>query len=100
MSITQSEIHVLRDCETPGDVLPHRVALALTEFCRLAEEASNYLSRGSLFPGLSSLTGLKPVLGTLIDFCVARVVPTEDSDEPEKAFQNKPPVGFHPGIYL
>ena len=100
MSTSNTEPFIEQSSDTQDNPLPHRVSLALIEFCRLAEEATNYLSKGNLFPGLSSLTGLTPVLGTLKDYCIARVVPNDDTDETEKALPNKALAASHPGIYL
>jgi len=100
MSGANAQIYIGQTGESTNGQLPLRVSLALDEFCRLANEASNYLSEGNLFPGLSSLTGLTPVLGALKDYCISKVVPTEEDDGPRNPPEREAPSPAHLGIYL
>lgn len=61
----------------PGETveMPEAIAPVLLEMSRLADEASVLIANGRLFPGLSTLAGLSPIIGMLTEFCAARVVP-------------------------
>jgi len=80
------------------DNLSPKLYGVLQEFQRLSAEAAAFLSIGELFPALSSLTALGPVVGLLRDHCVEIVVPREQDSS-----QGKLAVGVateSPGLYL
>jgi len=64
------------DFDDGPEILPPDVIRVVHEFARLASEAYGHLSEGRLFPCLSTLTGLTPVLGYIRDFCMAEVLPS------------------------
>lgn len=81
--------------------MPDRIIMAVSELRRLAIEAVDHFSNGELFPGLSTLTGLTPVIGLLRDYCVSRVVYQQDDGSEEHITTLDPKSGnVHPGIYL
>lgn len=96
-SAISSALHNSLDVEATIEPVPQKVVLALAEFERLAEEAASFLAQGELFPGLSSLTGLAPVVGVLRDYCIARVVHQEDETPSSPPAKSAP---IHHGMYL
>lgn len=96
-SVITSILHNSLDVEATIEPVPDKVALAIAEFERLAVEAALFLAQGKLFPGLSSLTGLAPVVGILRDYCIAQVVQQEDETPPSTTAQSAP---MPHGIYL
>lgn len=96
-SAITSVLHNSLDVGATIAPVPDKVALALAEFERLAVEAASFLAQGELFPGLSSLTGLAPVVGVLRDYCIARVVHQEDETPPGPIAKS---VSMPHGMYL
>lgn len=76
MSHSSEGSRIFEDSE-PGTTVPTPEAIVpvLLEMSRLADEASVLIANGRLFPGLSTLAGLSPIIGMLTEFCAARVVP-------------------------
>lgn len=62
------------------EVPPHLEGVVF-EFMRLTDEAADHLVHGRLFPCLSTITGLLPVVGFIRDFCVAEVIPNLNAFE-------------------
>lgn len=60
--------------EVPDNLIP-----VLAEFTRLADEASALIANNRLFPGLSTLAGISPIVAMLTDFCASRVIPDIDT---------------------
>ena len=58
------------EVEVPDNLFP-----VLAELKRLADEAATAIANGLIFPGLSTLAGINPLVGMLTEFCAARVVP-------------------------
>jgi len=80
------------------DNLPPKFCGVLQEFQRLSADAAAFLSIGDLFPALSSLTALGPVVGILQAHCVENVVPREQDSN-----QGNTAIGIefeNPGLYL
>lgn len=80
--------------------VPDRISMAVIELRRLASEAVDQFSKGELFPGLSALTGLTPLIGLLRDFCVSRVVYQQNDSDDSTTSGNPEPDSVHHGIYL
>jgi hypothetical protein len=81
--------------------IPERISMAVGELQRLATDVVGHLSNGDLFPGLSTLTGLTPVIGLLRDYCVSRVVYQQEENSDEHITTSDPKSGdVNPGIYL
>ena len=88
---------LVSDAEVPDNLIP-----VLVEFTRLADEATALIANGRLFPGLSTLAGITPVVGFLTDFCASRVIPdirTGSLPVDSQAMIGSEPVGPH-GVYL
>jgi hypothetical protein len=103
MNQTTSNTAVLTvvEKEVTTERVPDRISMAVSELRRLATEAVDYFSNGELFPGLSTLTGLTPVIGLLRDYCVSRVVHQQEEGSDEHITTSDPKSGnVHPGIYL
>ena len=60
--------------EVPDNLIP-----VLVEFTRLADEASALIANNRLFPGLSTLAGISPIVAMLTDFCAS---PDMDTGSP------------------
>jgi hypothetical protein len=83
-------------------MIPERIAMALGEFERLSDAVTHRMASGDLFPSLSYLTSLSPVVGVLRDFCVSRVVHQESDGHPALGgdMSDPRPESLHPGLYL
>ena len=102
MSTSTAAIFPIDDTGDPAVEIPDRIAMALVEFERLALAVTGRMASGDLFPGLSYLTSLTPVIGVLRDFCVSRVVHQDDDgvSESSRGMSDRKPEPLHPGIYL
>jgi len=89
-----------RDIDESPAVLPPDVLRVVHEFARLASEAYGHLSQGRLFPCLSTLTGLTPVLGYIRDYCMAEVLPSPTDHLCEAPKAQEDMVFAGQGLYL
>jgi hypothetical protein len=90
----------LSETSGPSRSLPARVQMAVEEFQRLSDSVSGLLSDLLLFPALSSMTALVPVMGILRDYCASQVVYTEESGQAHAGLRGLDDVPATPGLYL
>lgn len=100
MQDTNTLIAMPRYFDEGPDVLPPDVLRVVHEFARLASEACSHLSNGRLFPCLSTLTGLTPVLGYIRDYCISEVLPSPAEHLCEAPGAQEDMVLAGQGLYL
>lgn len=100
-STSNAAVLTVVDSHITPEFIPDRISMAVGELRRLATEAVGHFANGDLFPGLSTLTGLTPVIGLLRDYCVSQVVYQQEEDADDHNIKISSKSGnVHPGIYL